>query len=60
MSLDIQARKEIYSRVRELVLRKHFNPGMNGADWDTLVVSREDRVLRSVKHLLALNDRLHL
>jgi len=31
MSLDVQSREKIYSRVCALVTRKHFDPGMNGA-----------------------------
>lgn len=47
MSLDIQAREKIYARVCELVARKHFDPGMNGADWASLASTRRDQILRS-------------
>jgi len=47
MSLDIQSREKIYARVCELVTRKHFDPGMNGADWATLASTRKDQILRS-------------
>lgn len=47
MSLDIQTREKIYSRVCELVTRKHFDPGMNGANWEELSKSRKDQILRS-------------
>lgn len=47
MSLDIQSREKIYARVCELVTRKHFDPGMNGADWATLASTRRDQILRS-------------
>ena len=47
MSLDIQSRETIYARVCELVTRKHFDPGMNGADWATLASTRKDQILRS-------------
>jgi carboxyl-terminal processing protease len=47
MSLDIESREKIYARVRELVTRKHFDPGMNGADWSTLASTRRDQILRS-------------
>lgn len=47
MSLDIQSRENIYARVCELVTRKHFDPGMNGADWATLASTRRDQILRS-------------
>ena len=45
MSLDTQAKEKVYSRVSELVARKHFDPGMNGADWSELSKSRRDQVL---------------
>src|SRR5258708_6172745 len=47
MSLDNQAREKIYSRVCEVVARRHFDPGMNGANWDELPKSRRDQILRS-------------
>jgi carboxyl-terminal processing protease len=47
MSLDIESREKIYARVCELVTRKHFDPGMNGADWSTLASTRRDQILRS-------------
>src|SRR5882672_11582158 len=47
MSLDLQAKEKIYSRVRELVTRKHFDPGMNGANWEELSKARKDQILRS-------------
>jgi C-terminal processing protease CtpA/Prc len=47
MSLDAQAKEKIYSRVSELVARKHFDPGMNGANWEKLSKERRDDILRS-------------
>ena len=47
MSLELQAREKIYARVSELVKRKHFDPGMNGADWNALASARRDTVLQS-------------
>jgi carboxyl-terminal processing protease len=47
MTLDIHARETVYSRVSDLVTRNHFDPGMNGADWPTLVSTRKDQILRS-------------
>ena len=47
MSLDAQAKEKIYSRVCELVTRKHFDPGMNGANWEELSKARRDDILRS-------------
>ncbi len=47
MSLDIQKREKIYSRVCELVARKHFDPAMNGANWGELSKDRKDQILQS-------------
>src|SRR5258705_11515347 len=47
MSLDNQARQKIYSRVCEVVARRHFDPAMNGANWDELSKSRRHQILRS-------------
>ena len=47
MSLNIQTREKIYSRVCDLVTRKHFDPGMNGANWEELSKSWKDRILQS-------------
>ena len=47
MSLDNQAKGKVFSRVCELVKKKHFDPGMNGANWEELSKSRRDQILRS-------------
>lgn len=47
MSLDVATREKIYSRVCDLVARKHFDPGMNGANWEELSKTRKDKILRS-------------
>src|SRR2546426_12308951 len=47
MSLDLQTREKIYSRVCDLVTRKHFDPGMNGANWEELSKTSKDRILQS-------------
>lgn len=47
MTLDAQAKEKIYSRVCDLVTRKHFDPGMNGANWEELSKARRDEILRS-------------
>ncbi len=47
MSLDIQTREKIYSRLCNLVAQKHFDPGMNGANWEELSATRKDQILRS-------------
>lgn len=47
MSLDAQAKEKVYSRVCDLVKRKHFDPGMNGANWEELSKGRREEILRS-------------
>jgi carboxyl-terminal processing protease len=47
MNIDKEAREKIYSRVCQLVTRKHFDPGMNGANWEELSTSWRDRILRT-------------
>ncbi|MFZ0340474.1 MAG: S41 family peptidase [Terracidiphilus sp.] len=47
MTLDAKTRHKIYARVCELVERNHFDPGMNGADWQELYRTRKDKILRS-------------
>lgn len=47
MSLDAQTKEKIYARVCQLVIRKHFDPGMNGANWEELSKTRKDQILRS-------------
>jgi C-terminal processing protease CtpA/Prc len=47
MSLDNQAKEKVYSRVCGLVARRHFDPGMNGANWEELSKARRDQILRS-------------
>src|SRR5258708_22412 len=47
MSLDSQTKEKIYSRVCELVTRKHFDPGMNGANWEELSKARRGKILQS-------------
>ena len=47
MSLDNQAKGKVLTRVCELVKKKHFDPGMNGANWEELSKSRRDQILRS-------------
>jgi carboxyl-terminal processing protease len=47
MSLDLQTKEKIYSRVCELVRRKHFDPGMNGANWEELSKIRKDQILQT-------------
>ena len=45
MNLNLDERTKIFDKVCRLVETKHFNPGMNGVDWNTLAQSRKDQVL---------------
>ena len=45
MNLTLDKRKKIFDKVCRLVETKHFNPAMNGVDWNALVQSRRDRIL---------------
>src|SRR5258708_21797899 len=47
MSFNAEAKEKIYSRVCDLVTRKHFDPGMNGANWEERSKTRRDEILRS-------------
>src|SRR6266851_3128103 len=45
MNLSLDERTKIFDKVCRLVETKHFNPGMNGVDWNALAQSRKDHVL---------------
>ncbi len=45
MNLTLDERTKIFDKVCRLVETKHFNPAMNGADWNALVRSRRDQIL---------------
>src|SRR6266852_6805605 len=45
MNLTLDERTKILDKVCRLVETKHFNPGMNGVDWNTLARSRRDQIL---------------
>jgi len=45
MNLNLDERTKIFDKVCRLVETKHFSPGMNGVDWNTLAQSRKDQVL---------------
>src|SRR5258707_10800825 len=45
MSLTLDERRKMFDKVGCLVETKHFNPGMNGVDWNALAQSRKDQVL---------------
>ena len=39
MNLTLDERTKIFDKVCRLVETKHFNPAMNGVDWNALVQS---------------------
>ena len=45
MNLTLDERTKIFEKVCRLVETKHFNPAMNGADWNALVRSRRDQII---------------
>jgi hypothetical protein len=45
MNLTLSDRTKIFDKVCRLVEIKHFNPGMNGGDWNDLARSRRDQIL---------------
>ncbi len=45
MNLTLDERTKIFDKVCRLVETKHFNPGMNGVDWNALVRDRRDQIL---------------
>jgi carboxyl-terminal processing protease len=45
MNLSLDERTKIFDKVCRLVETKHFNPAMNGVDWNALVRSRRDQIL---------------
>ncbi|MGA8618939.1 MAG: S41 family peptidase [Candidatus Sulfotelmatobacter sp.] len=45
MSLPLEERTKIFDKVCRLVETKHFNPSMNGEDWNALAKNRRDQVL---------------
>ena len=47
MNLTRQDRETILRKVSELVTKKHFNPGLNGADWPAILEARKTRILKS-------------
>jgi carboxyl-terminal processing protease len=49
MSLTLDERTKIFDKVCRLVETKHFNPGMNGVDWNALARSRRDQILASTE-----------
>jgi carboxyl-terminal processing protease len=49
MSLTLDERTKVFDKVCRLVETKHFNPGMNGVDWNALARSRRDQILASTE-----------
>ena len=47
MNLTLDQRTKIFDKVCRLVETKHFNPAMNGVDWNALVKNRRDQILAS-------------
>src|SRR5271157_1304260 len=45
MNLTLDERTKIFGKVCRLVETKHFNPAMNGADWNALVRSRRAQII---------------
>ena len=47
MNLTFEERTKIFDKVCHLVETKHFDPSMNGADWNALAKNRQDQILAS-------------
>ncbi len=47
MSLDRQTREKIYSRVCQLVAKKHFDPAWDGVSWPELAEAKKAQILQS-------------
>jgi carboxyl-terminal processing protease len=45
MNLTLDEREKIFDKVCHLVQKKHFDPGMNGVDWNALAQSRREQIL---------------
>jgi len=45
MNLTLAERTAIFDKVCRLVETKHFDPGMNGVNWEALAQSRRDQIL---------------
>ena len=45
MNMTLDQRTKIFDKVCRLVETKHFNPAMNGVDWNALAKSRQDQIL---------------
>src|SRR3984893_14051697 len=49
MNLTLEERTKIFDKVCRLVKTKHFNPSMNGVDWNALAKNRRDQILASAE-----------
>jgi carboxyl-terminal processing protease len=47
MNLTLEERTKIFDKVCRLVETKHFDPSMNGVDWNALAKNRRDQILAS-------------
>jgi len=45
MNLTLEERTKIFNKVCQLVETKHFDPGMNGVDWNALAEGRREQIL---------------
>jgi carboxyl-terminal processing protease len=49
MNLTLEERTKIFGKVCRLVETKHFDPSMNGVDWNALAKNRRDQILKSAE-----------
>ena len=49
MNLTLEERTKIFDKVCRLVETKHFDPSMNGADWNALAKNRRDQILKTAE-----------
>jgi carboxyl-terminal processing protease len=49
MNLTLEERTKVFDKVCRLVETKHFNPSMNGVDWNALAKNRRDQILASAE-----------
>jgi len=47
--LTLEERTKVFDKVCRLVETKHFNPSMNGVDWNALAKNRRDHILASAE-----------
>src|ERR1700723_1083326 len=45
MNLTLEEHTKIFDKVCRLVETKHFDPSMNGVDWNALAKNRRDQIL---------------